>query len=158
MEEIMDFPMRKYNYRLETGAVGTNDDDIACFLYNINQIEMYTPFSFNNIEEFKKAFSQLTFHTFKAREGLNKFFENFKMKLKIETSDEVIKELENVTSKLAFVFGIILKQTIDENNEYILNGEPNMERISRLFNELYSKLLNIVPKIIELDDQSVGRV
>lgn len=39
-----NFIPRRYNYTLETGVVGTDDENIANILYNINRMEMKASF------------------------------------------------------------------------------------------------------------------
>jgi hypothetical protein len=41
----------RYDYRLETGTVGTDDENIANVLYNINCMETKAPYIFSSVKD-----------------------------------------------------------------------------------------------------------
>lgn len=51
----MNTIIRQYNYRLETGTVGTDNENIAQILYNINRMEMKALFTSSDKEELNKV-------------------------------------------------------------------------------------------------------
>jgi hypothetical protein len=40
----------RYNYKLETGEVGSNDENIANALYTINRMETKAPYQFSDVK------------------------------------------------------------------------------------------------------------
>ena len=134
--------LRKYNYNLETGTVGTDDDNIASILYHINRMEMRKSYSCSNITELDKTLGELYFMVSDSKVHLNRFLEIFGEKVKTETVNKIVAALDN-----AF-------QTIDD----AMMEDPDTEKMCKAFPEVYKNLLEIVPTILALDAQAVGRV
>ena len=138
--------LRKYNYNLETGTVGTNDDNIANMLYNINRMEMKKSFSTTDVEVLKEALGELYFMTVDSKVHLNRFLKLFGEKVNADTLGTVLAALDE-SMKIA-------DETIDDS----CANQPDTEKICEVFPTVYKKLLNIVPSILALDNQAVGRV
>ena len=178
MEEIMDFPMRKYNYRLKTGAVGTNDDNIAAVLYAINQMEMYVPLTTDDLDKINTTYQQIFFLTMKSRSHLKAFQDNFVNKLDAKLFDEVVKTLGDLCCEIRAIGDTLNKDKPDEDNFFrmvtkvpndlfygieansaALNGEkPDTDNLCKVLSTTHEKILDLVPKILMLDDQVVDRV
>jgi hypothetical protein len=178
MEEIMDFPMRKYNYRLKTGTVGTNDGNIAEILYAINQMEMYVPVTTDDLDKINTTYQQIFFLTMKSRANLKAFQDNFVNKLDAKLFDEVVKTLGDLLCEIRAIGETLNGEKPDEDNIFrmvtkipndlfygieanndTLNGEKHdTDNLCKVLSTIHEKILDIVPKILMLDDQSVGRV
>ena len=137
----MDAIIRKYNYRLETGTVGTDDENIANVLYNINRLEMKKNFSSSDMDALSKALGQLFFLVGDAKGSLLDFLDVHGDKTQADISDKVIA---------AFDYAIKLLDDVDD--------ETDTAKVSAVFPEVYKVLLDIVPSVLALDAQAVGRV
>ena len=138
--------IRKYNYKLEIGTVGTDDDNIAQIIYAINQMEMYISNSTNDLKELDGKLGKLYFLTVHSKVHLNRFYKIYYEKIKNETFMEIINILDNMIEE-------IKANRYNENTEEI----QNLENMERVFPVVYSKMLDIVPKILTLDAQAIGR-
>ena len=138
--------IRKYNYKLEIGTVGTDDDNIAQIIYAINQMEMYISNSTNDLKELDGKLGKLYFLTVHSKVHLNRFYKIYYKKIKNETFMEIINILDNMIEE-------IKANRYNENTEEI----QNLENMERVFPVVYSKMLDIVPKILALDAQAIGR-
>ena len=150
----MDIILRKYNYNLETGTVGTDDENIANILYNINRMEMNVPYLYSDADDFGEDLGQLFFMIADIRVHLNEFFKIFGDKIEVATlaavnsvSDEVLRIVKKALADY---------DVISEKEETILEDES--EKMIFVFPEVYKKLLAIVPSILALDAQAVGKV
>ena len=138
--------IRKYNYNLETGTVGTDDENIANILFNINKMEKRISFKTSDVEELKKALGELFFMITDSKVHLFDFLEIFSNKTKEDTVNEVTSILDNAMKKS--------KAATRES----CSPEPNTEKICEVFSEIYYIVLKVVPFVLALDDQAVGRV
>ena len=134
--------LRKYNYNLETGTVGTDDDNIANILYNINRMEMKKYFKTSNVQELDKPMGELFFMVSDSKVHLNRFLKIFNEKVKADTVNIVITALDNAL------------QTVRDSRK----DETDTEKMCSAFPAVYNILLEIVPAVLELDGQAVGRV
>ena len=142
-DEIVGIIIRKYNYRLETGTVGTDDDNIANILYNINRMEMNVSFSSTNTQVLDKALGELFFMVVDSKVHLNQFLKIFCKKVNPETVNTIVETFDRA---IEIVRGVRLNQTDDT------------VKMSEAFPTVYKMLLAIVPTILALDAQAVGRV
>jgi hypothetical protein len=138
--------LRKFNYRLETGEVGTDDENIANVLYNINRIEMYKSFSTNDLKELDDTFGKLFFMVVDSKVHLNRFNQIFSEKINKKTLDDVINTLDNAID------------TIRANRSDMIEETPNINEVCKVFSSVYNNLLDIVTNILKLDAQAIGRV
>ncbi|MDR3020814.1 MAG: hypothetical protein LBU66_07930 [Treponema sp.] len=138
--------LRKYNYNLETGTVGTDNEKIAGILYNINRMEMKVSYKTFDIQELDKALGELYFMISDSRSKLNNFLEDFGDKINADTVNTVNTAFDDAM------------KNADEAIQLSCLDQPDMTKICLVFPEVYRKLLAIVPSILALDDQAVGRV
>ena len=131
-------PLRKYNYRLETGEVGTDDDNIANVLYNINRMEINAYTDFDDVKEVDKALAELYDLMGTSSAHLNLFIQMF--------GDKVDNYcVQAVTS----VFGSairIVKEARAKSSDF--------EQKSDVFPTVYKMFLDIVPLIIAIDEEA----
>ena len=139
-DEPVETPiLRKYNYRLETGTVGTNDDNIANLLYNINRMEMRVSYSFSNMEVYDKDMGNLYFMVSDMKVHLNLFLEVFGDKVNSDTLKTVTAALDEA-----------MKSTSDII-DYSCSESPDTAKLCEIFPAVYKKLLAIVPAILALE-------
>jgi len=132
--------IRKYNYKLETGVVGTDDDNIASILYNINRMEMRVSFTSSDREELDRETGHLFFLIVDAKVHLLRFLKIFDNKVEADTVNT-------------------LMETLDESIETVrADRTSSPDKMSALFATVYYKLLNTVPTVLALDAQATGRV
>ena len=138
--------LRKYNYNLETGTVGTDDENIANILFTFNKMEKRISYKTSDLEELKRALGELFFLITDCKVSLNRFLKIFGDKIKEDTLNEITTILDNLTeiSRAA--------------TRKAVSPEPDMEKICEVFSEAYHVALKAVPFILALDDQAVGRV
>ena len=132
--------LRKYNYRLETGTVGTDDDNIASILYNINRMEMNVDFETDDDEELEETLGQLFFMVVDTKVHLDNFLEIFGEKINADTAAAVIAVLDGAIEDI---------RAAREMND--------KEKCLAVFPKVYKKLLDTVPSVLALDAQAVGR-
>jgi len=142
----MDIILRKYNYKLKTGTVGTDDENIANILLSINKIEMYVPLSTVNLDEIDTAFGKVFFLTLTSKVYLLRFQKIFNDKINNELFNEVVE-----------MFDIALDEN-KENRETLNREKPDTENLCKVLSTIHKNILDIVPKIIMLDNQAIGRV
>jgi len=140
--------LRKYNYNLKTGTVGTDDDNLANILYSINRMEMNEDFESDDEEEIIEELSELHFYLSDAKVHFNNFTEAFGNKLNTDTIAVVINALD----KAMIETGAAVK-TLSANPE-----KADLSELSALFPKIFNKMLEIVPAILNLDNQAVGRI
>jgi len=134
--------LRKYNYNLETGTVGTNDDNIANILFNINMMEKKVSYTTSDMDELDKALGELFFMISDSKVHLNRFLKIFGEKVNAETVTAVTEALDKAM------------ETVDD----ALMKDPDIKEMCLAFPKVYKDLLEIVPIVLELDNQAVGRV
>jgi len=134
--------LRKYNYNLETGTVGTDDDNIANILYNINRMEMRKNYSCSDLKELDRTLGELYFMVSDSKVHLNRFLKIFGEKVNADTVNEIVTALDNA-----------LKTVSAASKE-----RPDTTKMCMGFSLVYQNLLEIVPLVLTLDDQAVGRV
>jgi len=139
----MNTIIRKYNYRLETGTVGTDDDNIATILYNINRMEMRKSFTSSDAQELDKALGNLFFMIADAKVHLIRFLKIFGDKTKEDTVQTVMAALDDA---------------IETVRNARLDKTTDMAKISAAYPKVYKNLLDIVPSVLALDAQAVGRI
>ena len=174
----LDNIIRKYNYKLETGRVGTDDENIATILFSINQMEMYVPLTTDDLDEINTAYKQIFFLAMKSRAHLIVFQDYFVNKLDAKLFDEVVKTLGDLVCEIRAIGETLNREKPDEDNIFrmvtkvpndlfygieansdTLNGEkPDTDNLCNVLSTVHKKILNIVPKILMLDNQAVGRV
>ena len=138
--------LRKYNYRLETGNVGTDNDNIANILYNINRMEMDVDYMFSDLEELKEDLSDFSSMVFESLVHLITFISDYENKLKKETLDIVLAAFREA------------KADVDSAMNDVNAENPDTEKICSVFTTVYRRFLEIVPSILALDDQAIGRI
>ena len=137
---------RKFNYNLETGSVGTDDEYIANILYNINRMEMKANYKTTNIEELKKALGELFFICTDSKVNIFDFIE-----ANSDTTDNDLTE-----SIVATMDEAMKKSKAATREACTPNADP--EKICEVFVDVYKMMLGIVPTILLVDDQSKGSV
>jgi len=138
--------LRKYNYKLETGTVGTNDDNIANLLYNINRMEMDKSYIFTDTDEMDEDFGELFFMLSESKVHLNRFLEIFGKKVNEENANII-------STAFSDAMQVVRNARLD-----IRTDESKAEKACLVFTTVYENLLAVVPVILALDDQAVGRV
>jgi len=136
-----------YNYNLETGTVGTNDENIANILYNINRMEMDKDFSSSDIKELDETLGDLYFMIADSKVHLNRFLEIFNKNVNAGTVNTVVSALDEA-----------MKSVREVRLKIRAKEDSNAEDMCVVFSEVYKNLLHIVPDILALDNQAVGRV
>lgn len=133
--------IRKYNYKLETGVAGTDDDNIAAVLYAINRMEMKATFTSSDVKKLDDALGELFFMITDAKVHMSRFLKSFGDKTNAPAADTVLQALDDAM------------QAVRESKT-----EPaDTVKMSALFPLIYKKLLETVPSILALDAQAVGR-
>jgi len=139
--------LRKFNYNLENGTVGTDDENIAKILYNINRMEMKKTFSSFSVKELEKALGELYFMASEAKVHLNRFLNVSGDKVDADTVSLVVAAFDEAMKSVGAVGNALTAQT--ELTE--------MAKMVAIFPEVYKKLLDIVPSVLALDAQTIGR-
>ncbi len=139
---MTDFIPRQYNYVLETGTIGTDNENIANILYNINQMEMKASFSSKDKEEMENTLADALFMVTDCKVHFKRFVQDFSKKL---NNDDIVAFNSDLDSVLKIVRAA---ETPDI--------DTNAIHSAILF--AYKKLLSVVPLLIDLDDQSLGKV
>jgi hypothetical protein len=131
----------QYNYRLKTGEVGTNNENIANALYNINRIETLVPYQFSNgksqMEDKAKLFSMVV----DANVNIYKFLEIFRDRADSGAAKKVMTAFDECIN--------MIESAMDSDNAVL-----NVEWLG--FEVVYQHLLGIVPTILELDKSKDG--
>ncbi len=138
----MNTIIRQYNFRLETGTVGTDDENIANILYNINRMETKAFFKSTNPEALDEAFGELFVMIVAAKTFLVQFLKMAGDKTDAATADTVTTALDGAIQAL--------RQARWE--------ESDTAKKVAAFPEIYKNVLEIVPDVLALDAQSTGRV
>lgn len=137
----MDTIIRKYNYKLETGIVGTDDENIANILYTINQMEIKASFTSSDMQEVNNALGELFFMITDIKVHLNRFLKASGSKTETDTINAVVVASDDA---MQIVHNAGLDQT-------------DTTKMTAAFPQVYKKLLDIVPSILALDAQAAGR-
>jgi len=130
---------RKYNYNLETGTVGTDDEDIANILYNTNCMEMKASYEADDLDDMRMAFGESFSMVTEAAEHLNHFIETHKEKLQTDVVNIALLSLSEAV--------IILDD--------VAPPQTDMELMSRSMKKAYQKMLSAVPSLLQLEEQSL---
>ncbi|MGN1078649.1 MAG: hypothetical protein ACI4TE_00590 [Alphaproteobacteria bacterium] len=136
-----NFIPRRYNYTLETGVIGTDDEDIANILYNVNRMEMKASFFSEQREEMEESLSDVFFMIADSKVHLGRFMNAFEDKLDQETLSTV-------------------KTTLDEALKITRAAEASNVDLNAIHSAMlfaYKRLLSAVPFIHALDNQAVGK-
>ena len=139
---MTDFIPRRYNYTLETGTVGTDNQDIANILYNVNPMEMKASFSSKAKEEMEDTLADALFMVTDCKVHFKRFVQDFSEKL---NNDDVVAYNSDLDSSLKIIRAA-------ETSDIDINAIHS----AILF--AYQKMLAGVPRLIDLDDQSLGKV
>ena len=154
--------IRKYNYKLETGLVGTDDDNIASVLYNINRMEMKVSFTSSDVQKLTDALDELYFMIVDSKVHLNRFLKVSGDKVNADTTCAVIRIFDDAMKIAGDALNALedAKNVIGAvgNEHAAVLGQIDMSKIFAVFPTVYKKLLAIVPSILALDAQAVGRV
>ena len=130
---------RKYNYNLETGTVGTDDDDMANILYNVNRMEIKAAYDTDDLEDMQKSFGEAFFMTVDSGVHFNRFAEK---NTRIQESPS-FKTAKNAIEEAVKIIGAVT---------------PPQTDISLMRNSVqkaYQLLLTAIPSLIDLDNQAV---
>ena len=138
----MDMIIRKYNYRLETGTVGTDNENIATILYNINRMETKAPYAFSNMKDLEEDLGELFFMIVDAKVHMTRFLKASGEKVEGDTAEAIIAAFD---SAMAIV-------------RDVQSDETDATEMSAVFVKVYKKLLAIVPFVLALDAQAIGRI
>ena len=130
---------RKYNYTLETGPVGTDDDDMANILYNINRMEMKAAYDTDDLKDMQKAFGDAFFMALDSSMHFKSFLEKQDGKL----NEGTIRSVKNTLDEAAAVLGAVKPPQTD------------IELMNTSIKTAYQKMLNAVPSLVLLDKQSI---
>lgn len=136
-----NFIPRRYNYTLETGVIGTDDEDIANILYNVNRMEMKASFFSEQREEMEESLSDVFFMIADSKVHLGRFMKSFENKLDQKTLTTV-------------------KATLDEALKITRAAEASSMDSNAIHSAMlfaYKRLLSAVPLIHALDNQAVGK-
>lgn len=137
-----NFIPRRYNYTLETGVVGTDDENIANILYNINRMEMKASFLSETRGDMQDALGDVFFMITDSKVHLNRFIKEFSEKLNPDTTAAVTTAVDNALETVRAA------ETPD--------SDPNDLHSAML--SAYKKLSAVIPFLQALDDQAVGKV
>ena len=136
---MADIIPRKYNYNLETGTVGTDDDDMANILYNINRMEMKASYDTDKLEDMQKSFGEAFFMAVDS----SVHFESFAEKRKQSQGNTAFETAKNAVEEAVRILGAVTPPQTDI---------PLMRSSVR---KAYRQLLTAVPSLIDLDNQTV---
>ena len=134
--------VRQYNYKLETGTVGTDDENIANILYNTNRMEMDASYSSSDEDELDNALGELFFTIADSKVHLKRFLDAHGSKINADTAAAVTAKFD---SALAVVRGAREMEPSDT------------VEMSAAFGKIYKIFLDAVPGVLVLDAQAVGR-
>ena len=130
---------RMYNYTLETGTVGTDDEDMASILYDINRMEMKATSDTDDVNDMKVAFAEAFSMALDAAKHLDGFIASRKGKLVPALVEDV---------QLAFSEAIVIMDDVPA-------PQTDAEAMSASVKAAYRKMLDVVPSLLTLDDQSL---
>ena len=136
---MTDIIPRKYNYNLETGTVGTDDDDMANILYNINRMEMKAAYESDDVDDMHSAFGESYSMVTEAAERLDHFIEIHNEKLHPDTVDGAQFLLSDAVVVL----------------DDVETPQTDIELMSNSIKTAYQKMLEAVPSLVLLDEQSL---
>ncbi|MBO4519627.1 MAG: hypothetical protein J5787_00295 [Alphaproteobacteria bacterium] len=131
---------RKYNYKLKTGAVGTNDNNMANILFSINKME--TPTSIQSEEQ--AVMTGLVNDALTLLTDCKVFLDRFNTAHK----DHIDQTLYQSVSDL---YSAEQKRLMDA---FILLTPP--DQCAALLTDSYKNILATVPSLQKLDEQSIG--
>ena len=137
-----NFIPRKYNYTLETGVVGTDNENLANIFYNINRMESKASFFSDSREDMDDALSDVFFMITDSTVHFNRFIKEFGEKLDQTTVSGITDVLGKALDTVRF------DETTDISSEMIHSA----------IRSVYADLLSVVQNLCLLDNQSVGKV
>lgn len=133
----------QYNYRLATGTVGTDDENIAQVLYSVNQMEKYANFTSSDRKALDETLGNVFFLIADAKVHLNRFLKNFDSKTDAGTSSAVGDTFDTAIADIRNIRGSI--------------EDAELAAICAVFPKVNQMLLDIVPSVLALDAQAAGR-
>jgi hypothetical protein len=125
---------KKYNYALETGIVGTNDENIASILCYISQIEMRASFASSSPQKLDSALGELYFMITDSKVRMGRLLKTLCGKADICSARAII-------------------QTLDESTRIVREARSAQDCLkkSAAISSVYEKLLAAIPCILSLD-------
>ena len=139
----MDSIIRKYNYKLETGTVGTDDDNIANILYNINRLEAKASYIPSEAQKAAENLGEVFSMVSDALTHLLNFIKNNGGKVKEDNAALVL-------IKSAFDSAVkIIEEAAEDKTDTV--------KTAAAIPEVYKTLLDIVSSVLELDALAAGR-
>ena len=135
---MTDIIPRKYNYNLETGTVGTDDDDMANILYNINRMEMKAGYDTNKLEDMQKSFGEAFFMAVDS----NIHFGSFAEKHTVRQENAAFEAAKSAVEEAVAILGAVKPPQTD------------IALMRSAVRKAYQKLLTAVPSLIDLDNQT----
>ena len=133
---------RLYNYNLETGTVGTDNEDMANILYSINRMETTAAIKSEDhtamIKTVNDAFTLLT--------DCNVSFDDFNNANKDKID-------QSVFSAVSTVFSAEQKKLM---NAFVTLAPA--DQCAALLTDSYRNVLSVIPSLQKLDDQAAGRI
>jgi hypothetical protein len=133
----------KYNYRLETGDVSTNDDNIASMFYNINLMEKYSQWTTSDIEDLKKKLGEYFANITTVKVHLNRIIKEYADKLCPDT----IEKISTTCDKCMTINNRVTRTALSDPNQDITPLWAD-------FHSVYKKMLELVPYIEIIDAQN----
>ncbi len=126
--------INRYNYKLETGLAGTNNDNVASVLYNINRMETNVPPAFTDAREMEEALGELFFMIVDAKVHMNRFLKASGDKTDAGIAGSVIEAFDKAIQ--------------------IVRDAASEAEMTAAFSKVYKILLSIVPFVLALDEQA----
>lgn len=134
--------LRKYNYKLSVGPVGTDDDNMAGVLYGINKMEAPAATVSDDpatmIQTVNDVFTLVT----DCKVSLGRFGSAYKNKID-----------QNVFSAVSDVFSAEQKKLMDAFVALAPAGE-----CVKILAGSYRNILSTVPSLQKMDDQAAGKI
>ena len=130
---------RMYNYNLETGTVGTDNEDISNILYNINRMEMKAALDTDDLDDMREAFSEAYSMTIDSFEHFSRFTDLHKDTLNPEDVDTV---------QLSLSEAVVVLDDVEP-------PQTDIELMARSIETAYKKMLESVPSLLQLEEQSL---
>ena len=132
----------QYNYNLKTGTVGTNDGNLASILYNINRLEVITPITSDPIE-LDDVLGEFFFMISSMEVSFDKFLKERREKTCEDTVARINSAFDNA-------FNTIREGRYDEEDE----NPVNAEQMRKAFSDAHKSVLDVVPDIVSLEEQT----
>jgi hypothetical protein len=132
----------QYNYNLKTGAVGTNDGNLAKILYDINRLEVIAPFT-HDVDELDGVMGQFFFMILGMEVAIDDFLEINGEKLSKDTVGRVNAAFDEAMT-------IVRDNRYDEEDE----NPVSAEQMRKAFSDAHNIILDAVPHILDLEQQA----